>query len=272
MQPARTTSVQQQLFPAADTYTLYEQPLNERMRSLLRLEYLFNAIGQSMSRDTAWDARNAIAGMIDVTDQLTRADIKGELIKEIERHATIVSGLRNNPGVNQTTLELTLARLEPLLTLLKSNACQPGAKLRQHDLITQVRQRLAIPGGVCSFDLPGFHHWLNRPPERRAEQLNDWMEDLRIVEDAVHITLKLVRESAVPHKVAAVSGFYQQSLDTSAACQIVRVLVADSNDAFPEISGGKHRFTVRFLRYTEQCARPQQTADTIGFELQLCGL
>ncbi len=272
MQPARTTTLQHQLFPAADTYTLYEQPLNERMRSLLRLEYLFQAIAQSMSRESPWDARNAIASMIDVTDQLARADIKGELIKEVERHATIVGSLRNNPGVNQTTLELTLARLEPLLTLLKSNACQPGAKLRQSDLITQVRQRLAIPGGVCSFDLPGFHHWLNRTPERRTGQMNDWMEDLRIIEDAVHITLKLVRESAVPHKVAAVNGFYQQNLDTSAACQIVRVIVADGDEVFPEISGGKHRFTVRFLRYTEQCARPQQTADTIPFELQLCGL
>lgn len=272
MQTARTTSIQQQLFPAADSYTLYEQPLNERMRSLLRLEYLFQSIAESMSRDTPWDARNAIAGMIDVTDQLSRADIKGELIKEIERHASIVSGLRHNPGVNQTTLELTLARLEPLLALLKSNACQPGAKLRQHDLITQVRQRLAIPGGVCSFDLPGFHHWLNRSPERRSEQLNEWMEDLRIIEDAVHITLKLVRESAVPHKASAVAGFFQQTLDASAACQIVRVVVADSDDAFPEISGGKHRFTVRFLRYSAQCTRPQQTTDTIGFELQICGL
>ncbi len=272
MQPARTTTLQQQLFPAADTYTLYEQPLNERMRCLLRLEYLFQAIAESMSRETPWDARNAIAGMIDVTDQLTRADIKGELIKELERHASIVGGLRNNPGVNQTTLELTLARLEPLLTLLKSNACQPGAKLRQSDLITQVRQRLAIPGGVCSFDLPGFHHWLNRSPECRADQLNDWMEDLRIIEDAVHITLKLVRESAVPHKETAANGFYQQNLEASAACQIVRVIVADADEAFPEISGGKHRFTVRFLRYTAQCARPQQTSDAIRFELQVCGL
>jgi len=271
MQPARPT-LQQQLFPDVDTHTVFEQPLNERMRCLLRLEYLFQAIADSMSGGSTWNARNAIASMIDVTDQLTRADIKGELIKEIERHVNIVGALRNNPGVNQTTLEMTLARLEPLLALLKSNACQPGAKLRQNDLITMVRQRLAIPGAMCSFDLPGFHHWLNREPERRSEQLNDWMEDLRIIEDAVHITLKLVRESASPRKVAAAGGFYQQNLEAGSACQIVRVVVADADDVFPEISGGKHRFTVRFLRYTEQCARPQQTSDTIRFELQCCGL
>jgi cell division protein ZapD len=174
--------------------------------------------------------------------------------------------------VNQVALEQTLARLEPLLVLLKSSACQPGSKLRGSDLISQVRQRLAIPGGMCSFDLPGFHHWLNGEPSRRAAQLNDWMEDLRIIEDAVHITLKLVRESAAPRRVTAAGGFYQQNLDPASACQIVRVLVADTEQVFPEISGGKHRFTVRFLRYTEQCARPQQTAEDIPFELQCCGL
>lgn len=272
MQPVSTTNLQHQLFPAAETFTLYEHPLNERMRSLLRLEHLFQAIADAMAGETAWDARNAIASMIDVVDQLARADIKGELIKEIERHATMLGGLRNNPDVNQTTLELTLARIEPLLALLKSNACQPGAKLRQNDLIAQVRQRLSIPGGACSFDLPGFHYWLSRAPERRAEQMNEWMSDLRIIEDAVRVTLKLVRESAVPHRVAASAGFYQQTLDTGAAYQLLRVVVADGDDVFPEISGGKHRFTIRFLRYAEQYARPQQTADTIRFELQICGL
>lgn len=269
--PARQTA-QHQLFPDVDTHTVFEQPLNERMRSMLRLEYLFQSIARGMAGESTWDARSAVASMIDVSDQLSRADIKGELIKEIERHVNIVAGLRNNPGVNPVTLEQTLARLEPLLALLKSNACQPGARLRGSDLIAQVRQRLAIPGGMCSFDLPGFHHWLNREPERRAEQMNDWMEDLRIIEDAVHIALKLVRESAAPRRVTASSGFYQQNLDPSSACQIVRVLVADADEVFPEVSGGKHRFTVRFLRYTEQCARPQQTPEDIRFELQCCGL
>lgn len=265
-------SVQNRLFPEVDTYTVYEQPLNERMRSFLRLEYLFQAIHDGMERDTTWDARNAIVSMIDISDQLSRADIKGELIKEVERHASILHGLRNNPGVNQAALESTLTRLDPLLPVLKSNGCQPGGRLRQSELITQIKQRIAIPGGTCNFDLPAFHHWLSRAGSWRAAQLNEWMHDLRIIEDSIRNVLKLVRDSAMPRKVSAPGGFYQQQLDASMPCQIVRVVIADADDVFPEISGGKHRFSVRFFKQINANSRPQIFQEVVWFELQCCGI
>jgi len=265
-------SPQQQLFPETGACTVYEQPLNERIRCFLRLEYLFHSVALSMRGETQWDARNAVAGLIDITDQLSRADIKGELIKEIERHIAILNALRNNPGVNPVMLDSTLARLEPLLTILRSSACQPGARMRQLELITQVRQRLAIPGGLCRFDLPAFHFWLSSAHERRLQQLHEWMDDLRVIEDGVALSLRLIRESAVPQKAAAFGGFYQQTLEPGSSCQLVRVVLNPDEPVFAEISGGKHRFTVRFMRPAEPGARPQQTAETVHFELQCCGL
>jgi len=265
-------SIQTKLFPANEKSTVYEQPLNERMRSLLRLEALFDSIRESTDRGGMWDARNALASMIELSDQLSRVDIKGELIKEIERNATLLNSLRPNPGVNQKALENTLGRLEPLLTLLKSNACQPGARLRQNELVTQFRQRLAIPGATCSFDIPGLHYWLNRDPAQRDAQLQDWMRDMRIIEDAIQTVLRLTRESALPRCVLAESGFYQQHLDATAPCQLGRVTVTDESDCYLEISGGKHRFSIRFLRHTDPSTRPQTVQENIGFELQCCTL
>lgn len=271
MQPQRP-SPQQQLFPETGACTVYEQPLNERIRSFLRLEYLFQAVARSMEGDTAWEARNAVAGLIDITDQISRADIKGDLIKELERHTTTLCALKNNPGVNAVTLDTTLAQLEPLLSQLRSPACQPGTRMRQLELVTQVRQRLAIPGGLCSFDLPAFHYWLSREQRLRLAQLNDWMGDLRIIEVGVALALHLVRESTAPQKVAATSGFYQQNLEPTTNCQLVRVVLNPEDQVFAEISGGKHRFAVRFMQLTEAGVRPQQTADKVHFELQCCGL
>jgi cell division protein ZapD len=265
-------SVQPTLFPLTNTVTVYEQPLNERIRNFLRLESLFESIREAMQRDQVCDARNAITGMIELADQLGRVDIKGELIKEIERHATTLNSLRLNPGVNQATLEQTISRIGPILALLKSNTCQPGIRLRQSDLLTQVKQRLAIPGGTCSFDIPAFHHWLHRGPTHRAEQLQNWMHDMRIVEDAVHTVLKLVRGSASPQKVMAENGFFQQALDTNNACQLIRVIVCDADAVFPEISGGKHRFAIRFIRQPEANARPQPAQGNVWFELHCCAL
>ena len=252
--------------------TVYEQPLNERMRGFLRLEHLFQGVAACMARDTPMDSRQAIAGLIEIVDQLGRTDLKGELVKETERQIAAISGLRDNPGVNCRTLEQVLMRLEPLNALLKAGAAQPGARMRQSELVTQIRQRLAIPGGLCSFDLPAFHHWQHRGNRLRLAQINDWMEDLRLIEDAVNTTLRLVRESTVPVPVTATSGFHQQSLDPASGCQLVRVLLPWDCPLFPEISGGKHRFTVRFMHQPDLTQRPQQTAGEVDFILQCCGL
>lgn len=271
MQPA-PPSPQQQLFPETGACTVYEQPLNERIRCFLRLEYLFQAVAECMQGKSPLNARNAVANLIDITDQLARADIKGDLIKELERHGATLGALRGNPAVHQVTLESTLSRLEPLLAALRSPACQPGLRMRQMELITQVRQRLAIPGGLCSFDLPAFHCWLSREHPVRVAQLTDWMEDLRPIEEGVHLTLKLIRESAMPQKVAASGGFYQQALDPASPCQLVRVILSADDEVFAEVSGGKHRFAVRFVQPAEPGSRPQQTNATVHFELQCCGL
>ena len=265
-------STQGALFRDPASCTVYEQPLNERMRGFLRLEYLFRNVAVSMARDTELDARQAIAGLIEIVDQLGRADIKGDLVKETERQIATISGLRDNPGVNRRKLEQILLRLEPLHALLRAGAAQPGARMRQSELITQVRQRLAIPGGLCSFDLPAFHHWLSRGHRQRLVQINEWMEDVRIIEDAVHTTLKLIRDSSAPSAMEAGAGFYQQSLDPATGCQIVRVLLPHDSGLFAEISGGRHRFTVRFLRQNDLAARPQQTTEDVIFELQCCGI
>jgi cell division protein ZapD len=265
-------TAQATLFPALGHALVYEQPLNERMRSLLRIESLFESIREGLGHGEAWAARHALVAMIEVSDQLARVDIKGELIKEIERHANTLNGLRLNPGVNQKALEATISRLDPLLNLLKSSTCQPGARLRHSELVTQFRQRLAIPGATCSFDIPGLHYWLNRDAAARHAQLQDWMRDMRVIEDATLTALELIRDSASPRRIAAECGFYQQQLEPAAPCQLVRITVAATDALYPEISGGKHRFAVRFFRHIDPNSRPQVVQETVWFDLHCCTL
>ena len=68
----------------------------------------------------------------------------------------------------------------------------------------------------------------------------------------------------------AQGGFFQQALDTSIACNLVRVGVPGGLTCFPEISAGRHRFTVRFLEQSNTQARPVQTTDDIAFVLERC--
>jgi cell division protein ZapD len=242
------------------------------MRSCLRLEHLFLAVAEGLSGDSVWAARSALVGMLEIGDLLSRSDIKGELIKELERQLNTLGGLRDNPSVDQGALDQTIAELTPVLAELKSGGCQPGQRLRRDELVNQVRQRIAIPGGTCNFDVPAFHHWLHRDPTTRSAMLSVWMQDFRVIEGATRLVLRIVRGSATPRTITAAGGFYQEQLDASMPCHLIRVIVPTQTEAYPEISGGKHRFTIRFFRQADTSRRPAQVHEPIDFELHCCGM
>ncbi len=65
---------------------VYEHPLNERIRTFLRLEHLFSETAYFLPQPEEWGSRAAIGGLIKINSIFTRADIKTEILKELERH------------------------------------------------------------------------------------------------------------------------------------------------------------------------------------------
>jgi len=116
-----------------------------------------------------------------------------------------------------------------------------------------------------------LHHWLNQPQEVRQKTLQRWIDDLEPLRRGVALSLMLTRESATPTNELALSGMYQQGLDTS-GCQLIRIQVGPELKVFPEISGGKHRFTIRFLESASANQRPHQTSKDVPFQLICCQL
>lgn len=270
---SRLTAEQSEYVPLTEeggAIITYEQPLNERVRVLLRLEHLFVFISERISGFSEWDSRAALGGLIDITDVLWRSDIKGELIKELERHLATFSRLRSNPHVDCHRLNETLLNHDKTLKILKHPGYQPGHTLRQDELINAVKQRTAIPGGTCNFDLPAYHYWLNRPSSHRLQRIHGWLDELSVIRDGVFLALHAIRDSAYTTRVAALGGFYQQSLEPTVAHQLIRVQVPSVAELFPEVSAGKHRFTIRFLGQPETSARPVQTGSDVEFDLQCC--
>ena len=249
---------------------VYEQPLNERVRTFLRLEHLFDKEDHFLSHSSEWDSRASLSLLLDIIDMLTRSDVKTELIKEMERHAVTLSNLKKNPGVDMERLEVILDDINRNLEVLRDGSYQPGQVLRQDELITSIKQRSSIPGGSCNFDLPAYHHWLKRPTSERSSDLDRWREDLLVIKKSIRLALLMIRNSANPVIEQAVNGFFQKPIEGNVSCQMIRVLLPENSVYFPEISGGKHRFTVRFMEQESTSQRPVQTAHSIEFELHCC--
>ena len=263
--------VQQSLLNEASSQpVIYEQPLSERIRSFLRLEYLFQRTGYELQRNDPWASRSTLEALIDVMSLMGRSDVKKEIIKELERHSTTMESLARNPKVDKQTLDDIVAQIQHFLGILKFRDNPPGYELKYHEFLSSVRQRSAIPAGTCDFDLPNLHFWLQTPAENRNRDLTHWLSAFDMVRDAVALCLRLVRESSTVSEEVAEGGFYQRSLDAGSPCQLIRVAVEADVGCYPEISAGRHRFTVRFMRLDAPEERPVQTDQDVSFRLSCC--
>lgn len=248
----------------------YEQPLNERVRTFLRLEFLFKRAHHQLRHPGLWSHRGAVESLIEIAALASRADIKKDLVKELERQATTLERLSRDPRVDRSVLASVLQQLQRLLAELRSSESALGQHLRDHELLSAVRQRSTITAGTCDFDLPAFHFWLRSPVESRARDLARWMAGFETLRDAVVLSLQLIRDSAVGSSEVASGGFFQRSLDPGMPCHMLRVSLPQDAPWYPEISAGRHRFTIRFMYAPAPETRAVQTDQDVEFTLSCC--
>jgi cell division protein ZapD len=259
--------------PRRDMTAAYEQPLNERVRTLLRLEFLFQQAQHGIAGVSEWHSRQVVAALIDILGVLSaRGDVRAELIKELERLASTLGRLENSPGVDPDRLRPLLAECRRLAESMHSVRGLPGGELKDNELLTSVMQRAGIPGGTCGFDLPAYQHWLLKPAEERRAQLEAWMGSMKTLREATTLVLRLLRDSASPQPLVAKGGIFQQNIERGTACQLLRVLLPADAPYFAEVSGSKYFFTIRFLQQRQTRERPTQTTDDVEFLLSACGL
>lgn len=249
----------------------YELPLSERIRTFLRLEDLFEQMLHFSQHDGEWQNRAELGCLLDIIAISSRTDLRNEITKEIERHTKCLVIFAQNPKVDREKLEQSIEQLNRLNRQLLSSSGRIEQILSRVDLLKCLSQRNSIPGGTCDFDLPAYHFWLNKPLNIRREQIQSWTTHLEPIRQSISLLLQFIRYSANPTQKIAHSGYYQQSLDGNQPVQLLRVSLNRESSFFAEISGGKHRFTVRFMLPLES-ERPSQTSDDIEFTLNICQL
>lgn len=248
----------------------YEQPLNERVRALLRLEHLFQQVEHGINGQTAWDTRNALQGLFDILALTSRNEFKRELLKELDRQAMAFNRLRQAPGIDTDRLDNVLSEVSEAINQFHRQDSQAQEAIRQIDFLSAGRARSHVPGGTCQFDVPALYHWLQSEYSARIHHLRGWLLPFHPLQTAVTLILRLMRDSTMPKSEIAIQGFFQRALDSGAHHQLIRVFVPAERPYFPEISGGRHRFTIRFLEQIDPNIRAAQSTADIPFQLCCC--
>jgi cell division protein ZapD len=249
---------------------IFEQPLNERMRTFLRLDYLYNQALYHNEKASQWGSRAAVASLIDILAITTRADVRSEVLKEIEKHVAQLEGFENRSGVDSGRLRAlinNLSRLRSALSAAGGSYLQP---LRDSEFLAAIKHRSSIPGGTCEFDLPDFFFWLNQDAASRALAFNEWLGLLRPLCDAVAEVLWLTRQNGKSRKESAPGGTFAINFDRDTPLQLLRIALPAEMGIYPEISGSHHRCSVRFLRWNGLATRASQAEGDIPFTLITC--
>src|SRR5690606_23781440 len=142
---------------------VYEQPLNERMRTFLRLDFLYQQTLYHEEREDAWSTRAAMDSLLEILAITARGDARSEVLKELERQLAIMHEYQRRPGVDGSRLKSLLSNLERLRNDLNSVGALFMQPLRDSEFLNSIKHRSSIPGGTCEFDLPDFRHWLEQP-------------------------------------------------------------------------------------------------------------
>jgi len=248
----------------------YEYPFNERIRTLLRLEDLFDRARYFLARQDALDHHAALLTLFEILEVASRADLKSDLLQELERQKQVLLSFRNNPEISEEILNQVIADIEQASSALFGMTGKIGQYLRENEWLMSIKQRTGIPGGVCEFDLPSYHYWLHRDSGSRAFDLHGWINPLYPVRDATAIVLRLLRESGKPSKITAQQGLFQQMLG-GRVVQMVGIRLPLASEFIPEISANKYALNIRFAIFGDD-ARPHTSTANVEFELTLCNL
>ncbi|MCH8071701.1 MAG: cell division protein ZapD [Proteobacteria bacterium] len=250
--------------------TEYEQPINERMRTFMRIEFLYQQMLYNSELEADWATRAATSSLLEIMAILARGDVRSDVHKELDRQIEILQRFQSQPEVDARRLEALIATLAARRGEVNEAGIHFLQPLKECEFLSSIKHRSAIPGGTCEFDLPEYSHWLRQPFARRQQDMQDWLGTIRPVCDAVIELLWLIRESAQPIDKVAINGMYQHSMQKDASCRLLRVSLPDNSQLYPEISGSQHRFTVRFLEWSTIASRAVQTGHDVEFRISIC--
>lgn len=236
---------------------------------MMRLEHLFERLGTLVARDAPVDHHFALATMFEIMDVASRADLKSDLLKELERHKSQLLGYRGNPHIDESALEGVVARMDQVFNSLNQVQGKAGQVLAGNDWLMSIRSRISIPGGTCEFDLPAYFAWQQHEASRRRADLTGWISHLMPLADALQVLMGLLRDSGVPQRMVALAGHYQQSLPQGKSYHLMRVAFDETGGLVPEITGHRLMVSVRMMKADAEGRLRPAAVDT-PFELTLC--
>jgi len=247
------------------TKILYEHPLNERIRNYLKIEHLFTQANDCLQNKISVSHQVFFNALFAIIDTLERNDVRGDLIKDLEKLEQNLVIWSQAPEIDNSVLADNLQQTIELICQLKNNS-PVWAQLKNDKFLATLKQRFAMQGGSSSFDLPQLQFWLHQDSEQLAKDVLGWLGMLEQIKNSLDLVLKFIRQRARFKQIDTESGFYQ---DNGEGILLLRIKVAQQLPYYPTVSGNRFRYSIRFMSPCDKSGRKYSNNAT-SFELARC--
>lgn len=248
-------------------FTVYEFPLKEKVRNYLRIEQLMGQLKAGASGLDAGMQLYFFEQLFTLLDLFERIDIRTDIVKDLDMHEKNLVHWSQLPNIDNDALQQTLRTIITIRDNLKQSK-KISAALKDDKFLASIRQRFAIPGATCSFDLPNLHYWMHLPIAQRQEDVKQWIHCFALTEEAISITLSFLRERSVYSTETANNGFYQGVADDKN--ELIRIRCASGTDFYPTLSGNKYRYALRFMYFNPPEGRSGAVEQHVQFDIAAC--
>jgi|TARA_B100001250_G_scaffold72479_1_gene58889 cell division protein ZapD len=248
----------------------FDQPLNEIMRTFLRTEFLYKQLLFHQNNLSEFSVRAAISSIIEITSIISRSGLKNDLIKQLENQENILLSYKKQPGVDIDRIEKLFIEIGSSKEELIANNKDLSVSIKDSEFLHSIKHRSTIPGGTCTFDLPNFSYWVNQPKEELLSGLEEWVKEIRPICESIIQILWLIRNSNVSNNETAKDGMFLYELSKDNNIIMITISINKNVNYYPEISAGKHRFTVRFIEWVSINEHTSQVTNDVNFDLSLC--
>lgn len=208
--------------------------------------------------------------LFEILEVASRADLKSELLQELERQKRVVTTWHNNPAISEQALDAFLSEIEQAANDLLAMTGKIGQHLRENEWLMGIKQRACMPGGTCEFDLPSYHYWQEQHAAQRRTSLQSWLAPLLPIRAGIEIVMRLLRDSGKILHFTAHQGTFQQ-MQGGRVAQMLSVSLNSELACIPEVSANKYAINIRFID-ANYAAKSTLFEHDVPFELTFCSL
>lgn len=239
----------------------FDHPLFERIRSLIRIKHLFNRFNRTVAYDDKWSHHVAVASLFEIMDCSSRAELKLDILQELERQRQMISQQNVNPEL--------LERLTRATQDLQDIQQKFGQHIRENEWLLALKQRMAVAGGTTPVELPGYYFWQNKSADERRQDLHAWSQAMMPTFRATDVLLEILRSHEQVMHCHAKNGYYECS-SMPHNVHLLTIEVSVSEGVLPEVAANKYFTHIRFLATDQRNMRGSQVERDISFNMIMC--